>query len=495
MIPVVVAQDSSLAAVQTLIRQAKLDDADRQLQAILQKQPNDARAIALLGTVRRQQGNWPEAESLYRCAVAVNPKSLDACQDLAALLRDEARWPETVEQYESCRKLAPRNFAIAADLAAAYEKNVDPAKSLATVAAIPSAARPTRLLPVVAADYLATNQPQKADDAIAEVLRHASADPAIVPALANSLLDHGMVDDAAHLMRLAQPLQSTTPLFVATLAKVQAASGNTQEARQTVDKAIRLDPKSQGVLAAGAALAIRWAQWDKALEFLDSALAAGPPRTDLLQSVVFVELRKNDLQAAHGIAQRWYTLRPGETASALAFAVVLVEGNHWGEAKPLLEKVLAKSPNDKGAALAMGVVQYNAGDLPAATKYLTSALGGGPDDANAHYFLGLIAKQQGNFSAAVSQMEQSVAIRSNNPKALGQLGQLYLQQNDLPKARIALETAIAQSPDDPQNHYELARVYNKLGLKDEAEAQLKLYQRLRPQRPQSPEGEAPPRPQ
>ena len=134
-----------------------------------------------------------------------------------------------------------------------------------------------------------------------------------------------------------------------------------------------------------------------------------------MQNVVFVELRKNDLQTAHAVAQRWYTLRPEESASALAFAVVLVEGNHWGEAKPLLEKVLSQSPNDKGAQLAMGVVQYNAGDLAAAKKYLSGAIGG-PDDGNAHYFLGLIAKQQGDSAEAIAEMEQSVARPAEEPQ-------------------------------------------------------------------------------
>ena len=127
-------------------------------------------------------------------------------------------------------------------------------------------------------------------------------------------------------------------------------------------------------------------------------------------------MRKNDLQAAHDIAQRWYTLRPDETASTLSFAIVLVEGNHWGEAKPLLEKVLSKSPNNKGAQLAMGVVQYNAGDLAASKKYLSASTGGGPDDANAHYFLGLIAKQQGDYSEAISEMENSVADPTEKPE-------------------------------------------------------------------------------
>ena len=82
------AQQSSLTAISTLIRESKLEEADQQLQAILQKQPTNARAIALLGDVRRRQGKWPEAETLYRKAVAADPRSAEACQDLAALLRD-----------------------------------------------------------------------------------------------------------------------------------------------------------------------------------------------------------------------------------------------------------------------------------------------------------------------------------------------------------------------------------------------------------------------
>jgi len=445
----------------------------------------------LLGIVRRQQGNWVEAETLFRHATAANSQSVDACENLANLLRDETRWPEAVTQYEKCRELAPRNFNIATDLAAAYQKDGDYSKSLSIVKTIPPINRPLRLLPVIAADYVALKDSQNTDTAIADVLRHAASDPELVPALANSFFDRGMTKDAADLLEIARPHQKITPSFLSATARAQAAAGKSQEARQSIDQAIRLDPKSQDTLAVAASLAILWSQWDKALEFLDAALAAGPPRTDLLQSVVFAELRKNDLQAAHAVAQRWYTLRPQETASALAFAVVLVEGNHWGEAKPLLEKVLSQSPHDKGAQLAMGVVQYNAGDLAAAKKYLTAAIGG-PDDGNAHYFLGLVAKQQGDDSEAIAEMEHSVAVQPRNPRAFGQLGQLYLQKNDLPKARAALEKAIQQAPDEPQNHYELARVYNKLDLKSESEEQLKLYQKLRPQRPQSPPGESVP---
>jgi Tfp pilus assembly protein PilF len=487
--------DAAFAGIESLIQQSKLDEASAQLQAILQKQPDNARAVALLGRVRMKQNNWPEAETLLRRSVELDPKLLSSCMDLAGLLRDEARWPEAAAQYDACRKLSPTNAKITVELAIALEKSGNYAKSLAVATSMPAANRPVRLLPTLAADYVATKQPAKVQEAVGQVLQRSSDDPRIVPELASVFLEHGMVSDAAELLKVAQSHEQVNADFLVALAKVQAASGDVQQARSSFDRAVKLQPKSQDVLGAGAELAIRWAQWDKALEFLDAALAAGPPRSNLLESVVFVELRKNDLQAAHDVAQRWYTLRPNESASALTFAVVLIEGNHWGEARPLLEKVLAATPDDKGAQLAMGVVQYNAGNIGASKKFLTSSLGGGADDANAHYFLGLIAKQEGDVPGAVRQMEESVAIQAVNPRALGQLGQLYLQQNDLPKARAALEKAIEQAPDEPQNHYELARVYNKLGLKQQADEQLALFQKLRPQRPSSPPGEAQPRSQ
>jgi len=350
--------------------------------------------------------------------------------------------------------------------------------------------RPTKLLPVLAADYIALGNSDQAGKLIGEVLEHALADPELVPDLANRLVQEGLVKDATELLRVAQPGQKVNAPLLAVAAKIQASGGQYQQARQSIGNALRMDPKSIEALSTAAVLSGRSGDWDAALKYLDTAISVGPPRNDLLQQIVYSEMQKPDLQAAHAVAKRWYTLQPDEPESALAFAVVLVEGNHWGEAKPLLEKVLARTPNDKRAQLVMGVVEYNAGDLAASARHLNASLREGPDDANAHYFLGLVAKQQGDIAEATRQMEQSLSVNPKYPRALGSLGQLYFQQNDLAKARAVLEQAIAINPNEPQNHYELARVYSKLALKDEAQEQLRLYEKLRPQRPpQSPQGE------
>ncbi len=489
LIPLRATDSAQYAAIESLIAHSKLEQAEQQLQVILQKQPENARAETLLGTIRWRQQKYEEAEKLFRSAAGHDPKLVGACQNLAALLRDEMRTDSAIAEYERCQKLAPQNSQNAVELALLYQQRGDYEKSLAAAKAIPAVARPAKLLPALAADYAALGKSEPAGKLVGEILQRAPADPDLVPDLANRLVQQGMAKDAAELMRIAQPRQKVTAFLLAVAAKVQAGGGQYQQAQQSVNSALQLDPKSLEALSTAAVLSGMSGDWDTALKYLDTAMSIGPPRNDLLQQIIYAEMQKPDLQAAHAIAQRWYALQPDEPASALGFAVVLVEGNHWGEAKPLVQKVLARSPNDKRAQLVMGVVEYNAGDLGAASSHLSASLGGGGDDANAHYFLGLVAKQQGDIAGAISQMEQSLGMNPKDAKVLGSIGQLYLQQNDLTKARSALEKAIEINPNEPQNHYELARVYTKLSMKEEAQEQLRLYEKLRPQRPaQSPPG-------
>jgi tetratricopeptide (TPR) repeat protein len=469
--------------IETLIRKSKLQEAETRLQSILQEQPTSYQAEDLLGQVRWRQGKYDDAETLFRQAIQHNPKSEKACVSLASLLRDERRTEEAIAQYGSCRKLAPQSTGIAAELAVLYQQNGEYQKSLQVASAIPPAARPTKLLPALAADYFALEKPEPARRAAAEVLAHSSADPAIVPEMATTFIQHGMMNAATELLTIAQSQQKATPALLAAIARLQAAKGDLRQAKENVMKALQLDPKSIDALSLAALLAEIANDWDAAARFLDRALAAGPPRSDLLQQVVYVEIRKHDLETAYAVANRWHTQRPDDPAGTMALATVMIEGNHFGEAKPLLAEILANEPNDKRAQMAMGLADYNTANLPDATRYLMASLGQGAEDSTALYYLGLIAKQQGDMASAVNQMVRALEVNPDNARALGALGQLYLQQNELTKARSMLEKAVEKAPDEPEYHYELARVYNKLAMNAEAQQQLELYQKLRPKRP------------
>jgi len=56
---------------------------------------------------------------------------------------------------------------------------------------------------------------------------------------------------------------------------------------------------------------------------------------------------------------------------------------------------------------------------------------------------------------------------------------LQLRMGDVQQARASLEKAIKLRPEVSQSHYQLGLVYGRLGLKEQAAAQMAIYEKLR----------------
>jgi tetratricopeptide (TPR) repeat protein len=255
-------------------------------------------------------------------------------------------------------------------------------------------------------------------------------------------------------------------------------SGQSEQAQATIAKALQLDPKSRDALVVAGRLAGIAGNWPSAMSLLQRAEKAGPPTPELLQNLVLACMRANDLMAAHNAALDLLEIQPESPDAALTMCAVLIRAAHWGEADPLIDKVLVERPGDKRALVAKGVVDYNLGRIDDAQKHLTASLGEGSGDAEANYYLGLVAKQKGDLSAAANFMEASLKSGPDNVSAMTALGQIYLALGEAEKARPVLEQAANRAPKDSQTHYQLALAYKKLGLTDKAGEQMALFQQL-----------------
>jgi Flp pilus assembly protein TadD len=189
-------------------------------------------------------------------------------------------------------------------------------------------------------------------------------------------------------------------------------------------------------------------------------------------------MRDNDLVAAHNAALDLLDIQPDSADAALTMCAVLIRASHWGEADPLLDKVLSVRPGDKRALVGKGVVDYNMGRIDDAQKHLTASMVDGGTDPEANYYLGLVAKQKGDFPAAANYMELALKGAPEDVEAMTTLGQIYLALGDAEKARPLLEQAVSKVPKDSQTHYQLALAYKKLGLTDKAREQMALFQQL-----------------
>lgn len=466
------------STVDALIREGELEQAGHDLQATLHKNPNDVHALTLLGSVRRKQGKYTEAEKLWLKAAQANPNANEAVANLAKLYADEERVDQALPLYETLLSSSPQNSKFKAELAALYQRRGNYQKSLDLAQSIPASSRPDHLLVVIVADYIGLKRSENLQKAVDDVVRRAAANPDIVPQLANVLLDDGMVPDAGELLRMVAKHERVTANYLATVAKMQAMSNQPEAAQASVDKALQLDPQSRDALMVAARLAGMKADWKSAMSYLQRAQKTGPPTPDLLQNLVFACMRDNDLVAAHNAALDLLDIQPDSPDAALTMCAVLIRASHWGEADSLLDKVLAVRPEDKRALVGKGVVDYNMGRIDDAQKHLTASIGDGAAEPDAYYYLGLVAKQKGDFPTAAHYMELALKDRPENADAMTTLGQIYLALGDAEKARPLLEQAVSKVPRDSQTHYQLAIAYKKLGLTDKAREQMMLFQQL-----------------
>src|SRR5712691_5828510 len=194
------AQTASRSSISRLISQNRLDDAEKQLWNILSQQPEQVWALDLMAEIRTRQKRMPEAEALFRRVLTLSPKDVEAYRGLGKLYSSLGNNPQAIDSYSHVVAIAPANVAANAELAFLYQSAGQYKESITAAQRVPAAARPPRILPVLAADYFAIGEADKVPSLIPSLLRHANAEPEVVRDFVTVLLRNGYVDDAAGII-------------------------------------------------------------------------------------------------------------------------------------------------------------------------------------------------------------------------------------------------------------------------------------------------------
>ena len=470
-------QAPELTQVSALIRQGHLDLAEKQLERVLARQPHSAKAHNLLGIVYLRQERYEEAEQALRSAIKDNPKWVDPFRNLGEVYIAEGNADAAVKAYGDAVKLAPGDAKSNLALAMLCQSAGEYQRSLDAAGRIPPAQRTPNLLPILAADYVGLNQPEKAELEIRGMLQVADKNPDLVPQFAGFLLEHGAVGDADELLKTAAQRQKPTDKFLYQVARVEALRGDRAQARQTLTDVLEQSPDFLEALVEAGRLAGLDADWKKAARFLERAAKLAPQRVDILQGLVTAQLDSHQSAGTLRTAKKLMALQPDDLRSFYFLALAQAGNQQWPEARAAAEKVLQAHPDDREMNLTMAAAAYNTNDLAEARKHLDVCLKQNPSDAGALYFLGLIQKTEGDSAGAIQTLASSVALDPKNAEAQSALGGLYLQQGDLFHAREALEHAVQLWPEGADNHYKLALVYTRSGLPNKAKEQLETYKK------------------
>jgi Flp pilus assembly protein TadD len=191
-------------------------------------------------------------------------------------------------------------------------------------------------------------------------------------------------------------------------------------------------------------------------------------------------LGKGALDGARQTAQTVLKAKPDCDRAAAIEGIVLNKMKRYEEAKPLLERARDSKqpfPEQKHAAHFLGWCHYHLGELSAAQKAFELHLTVVPNEPDSTFGLGLVALGEDRLDDADRYLAKALEGFSkprdsavDRARVLTRMADVSLRRDDPAAAEALLRRAIEASPVQHETWSKLARVCDRLGKVQEADA-------------------------
>jgi tetratricopeptide (TPR) repeat protein len=319
--------------------------AENELQVYLAVHPADYRALNLLGIIRAQQQRDPEAETLFKKAIAAKPDYASSYARLGLLYLQGNRLDQAAVEFREALRLDPSRG--------------DTASSLVTV--LRSQAR-------------AAVQSGEVEKGLAFLIEARK----VTPNNADVLYDFGIValrmslfPDALQAFHEELATRKDDPSGAYGLGRAQMGLAKYAEARQTFQHYVQLRPDDASGYYALGLVEVSLSQAEEARRQFEKSIALQPQQTESYFQLGFLDLESRNIQ----------------------------------EATRHFERVLQRDPKHAGALTGMGRVAFEQKDYSAATDYLQRAIAVDSSSRQPHYYLGLTYGRMGRKTDSEKELQ------------------------------------------------------------------------------------------
>jgi tetratricopeptide (TPR) repeat protein len=241
---------------------------------------------------------------------------------------------------------------------------------------------------------------------------------------------------------------------------------------EAFETATKIDPTSIKALDGLAKTLISMKDYEAAISRLRSA-----PRDQSLILDLALAYRKAQMfdEAAQALSEGLKSY-PNSVVLSGALVSLYAHESHNAAARELAEDLALRNPKDIEAQRIYFRTLVVTGDNDAGAALGRKLLELAPHDADFLNLNGFLERKAGDYDAARRHLEEAVAQSPNDYNPRVNLGLVLVELHDAAGARAQLEKAIELGADSAQVHFELAKVLRTLGLAEESQQQLKLYQ-------------------
>lgn len=478
------AQGNHLETAARLMSEGQLPAAEREARLGLKSPSTRALALALLGTIRLQQSNFPESESLLNQALALNPNLIGARTTLGETLVLEGRPERARKAFQEVLERDPKSFNARFDLAKLEASAHNFEKSLQVATPILSGLTQTEEgLLLLATDYAGMGKRTELEALSEKWQSLAAPPPSASIEFAGVLAMHGTPEKAKDILAATETQVAAHPAGDVALELGQAylSLGVLDRAEKYSLLALATDPNCTACDMTLATIAERQGITEKALSYLVQAKQREPQSPEVLFEFGKVCLLRNLLDDAVPALEKAVELEPDRDPYVYLLASAHVGKGNLPKAAALIGGLVRKHPRDATLNYAIGAVYYLEAKYSEAEASLKTSLAIQPDQVAASYYLALTYDALSQDEKAVGLLRDLTRQHQDHAPSVLELGTILSREGQYAEAEHELKRAVLLEPDSAKAHYSLGVVLRRLGKTDEAEQEFAESRKLHDQ--------------
>jgi len=291
--------------------------------------------------------------------------------------------------------------------------------------------------------------------------------------LGQAKLGTGQVEGAREAFDAASESPTAAGEANAGLAIIEAMAGNADQANRYIDLATAASPNHPDVLRTAGDVAFQQGDFETARDRYRQAIESGDHTGQARAGFVHTLLALNDSQRAGNqikhLAREFGTDHP--LVNYLRALTAQQDGD-LQTAKTALLAALSKDPGHAPSRLLLGVVHLALSEFEQGRAQLATYVNEHPDNIDARKLLAVSELRLGQTESAIKTLLPALDQEPNNPGVLGMLGNIYLRSGDLDDGMLYLQRAAAQEPASGTLRAQLGVAQMRAGKLDEALAEL-----------------------
>lgn len=290
----------------------------------------------------------------------------------------------------------------------------------------------------------------RTDEALSELRSAAKAGPLerdLALWLADAELARGN-DVAAEVQWLSVTERYPSVRALLAMARLQARKGRTREAAATVERAVKIAPNSEDVLAARAKVSLNLQAPVVAIGALEALIRMHPKVAEYSYLLGVARLEIGEMSGSIEAFRQSLELDPERPLTLVALGTTLSTQKHYAEAKEVLRRGLRLDPESVEALAALAEAEEGLGE----------------------------------YEAAEEHARQALARDDSHVRALVALGLVRMAQSRYEEARDFFLRAVQKEPKLSTAHYQLSLAYARLGDRETSKKHLELYRQARKER-------------